>query len=670
MNFNGFSLWHWTDNIGNSLDSDGSSCTGNVCKGKNSYIMPVMRKRTVLGDVVKLFLCRSCQGLFILDCQIKKHVKNCNGDAFKSPANLFACEREHFLELIAPVVRSCAADFVSLTSKRKRRKSAPLTNNEAKKQVTGSPLSRRDDDTTRSSASLAAAGTGDLALNTQTNKTMCRSHSQPQISPMTLCPDSVSEAERCRDPDNVLNDGISLDVRISQSFTATSTGVTDPVHCHSQEQTNTTSSIYPSNLKELTFENLTCPDKHIEMVQKIVTPATNLLALLSKLQQGVDSSAPLATDQQEQAVSTISLSHPSGSSSASEDSDHYIVEDHPIDENEPLENFTVQNSTHLLTKVVDNDRNQQEEQVHIMGGEMAEHDDIHFKAVATVSVSKFPVAVGGAGLTGNKMLPISSDSECARVTEHETVISGKRATPYTAEATETSAENGSITSESDCIDEIQYQEGGNQAPDLEKAEEEVEFYQIQSACSSAAHTVTGMTGVGTSAGASPEADCAVQGSVVYILEPDGLQNVTIDESAKANDSFVFAVDVGSGDGTMVSHGDFVVSESLAVDVTSGPSALGSSPLEPVQVYVTASDSFARLESAVKRKSKHRLRLEEQKVLREKVLQQSKEVLPDAGFSKTRYQCNVCGHLAMSIKFMDNHLQVKIITTTLVTIQRR
>jgi hypothetical protein len=64
----------------------------------------------------------------------------------------------------------------------------------------------------------------------------------------------------------------------------------------------------------------------------------------------------------------------------------------------------------------------------------------------------------------------------------------------------------------------------------------------------------------------------------------------------------------------------------------------------------------------KTQSQAQIRQMEQNALREVILQQSTEILPDAECKKTRYVCNVCGHIAKSVKFMHNHLQVGVTVT--------
>ncbi|KAK7479673.1 hypothetical protein BaRGS_00029049 [Batillaria attramentaria] len=48
----------------------------------------------------KFVLCQSCRGLFVNYQQCVSHVGRCDGDAFKSPAQLFACERKFVLEAL------------------------------------------------------------------------------------------------------------------------------------------------------------------------------------------------------------------------------------------------------------------------------------------------------------------------------------------------------------------------------------------------------------------------------------------------------------------------------------------------------------------------------------------------------------------------------------------
>lgn len=51
--------------------------------------------------LVTMCLCRCCNGLFEDDLCLAEHIRECDGDAFKSPAQLFACERDRFLALVA-----------------------------------------------------------------------------------------------------------------------------------------------------------------------------------------------------------------------------------------------------------------------------------------------------------------------------------------------------------------------------------------------------------------------------------------------------------------------------------------------------------------------------------------------------------------------------------------
>ena len=658
----------------------------------------------MLGDVVKLFLCRSCKGLFILDCQVEKHVKNCNGDAFKSPANLFACEREHFLELLAPSARNTAADVTNLAS-RKRRKSTPQTTYEAENRATDSSLWSRDDDASRSSTSLVEMGTAHLdnrLLNTQTNK-ICRSHSQPQISPLQISvtrtdsdvvqccvqqngfssavslPVSNSLSSAISFPvSNGFSSAINLPVSHSQPFTVAFTegkhGAPCNSHSLSQEETDSDRpTSFTSNTNEGTYKSLACSDSDTDLIQKTGTPATNLLAFLSKLQQGVDSSAPQLTGHQEQPVcTTVSQNCLQGSFSTSKNNSRYTVEERPMPESEPPKNFAAQNSAHAVNS--NSMSNQQLEQtVQVSGVELTENDDFHFQAVGVATFSTFSdtsyTEVGSEEMkscwTANEILPVYSE-DYSRVSGHETVNTGAVSTQRT-EQNRTSAGSGhmNMTSENNCSKFLQ--EDGNTAQDLElenTGETELYCSQIQSDCSTstAVHTVE-VTGAGTGSETLPEVESIAQGPVVYILEPGGLfqnvavENVTTDNSMTANNSFVLPDGVDSED--VVGHSDIAVGDTLTVNITSSPTSLGSSPLEPVQVYVSVEDSLVRSENTVhKGKSKHQLRLEEQKALREKVLEQSTEVLPDAESNKTRYRCNICGHVAMSVKFMYNHLQVK------------
>ena len=667
----------------------------------------------MLGDVVKLFLCRSCKGLFILDCQVEKHVKNCNGDAFKSPANLFACEREHFLELLAPSpsARNTAADVTNLASnsKRKRRKSTPQTTYEAENRATGSSLWSRGDDTTRSSTSLVEMGTAHLdnrLLNTQTNK-ICRSHSQPQIRPLQISVTRTdSDAVPCCVQQNgfssavslpvsnsmssaishpvsngfTFSSAISLPVSHSQPFTVAFTegkrGAPCNSHSLSQEETDSDRPTrFPSNTNEEAYKNLACSDSDTDLIQKTGTPATNLLAFLSKLQQGVDSSAPQLTGHQEQPVcATASQNCLQGSFSTSKNNAHYTVEDRPMPESEPPKNFAAPNSAHAVNS--NGMSNQQlEETAQVGGAELTENDDLHFQAVGVATFGTFSDTnykyneVRSDEMkscwTANEVLPVYSE-EYLRVSGHETVNTGAVSTQRTEQnGTSDGSGHMNMTSENDCSEILQ--EDGNTTRDLElenTGETELYHSQIHSDCStSTAVHIVEVSGAGTGGESLSEVESTAQGPVVYILEPDGLfqnvavENVATDNSMTANNSFVLPGGVDSED--VVGHSDIAVGDTLTVNITSSPTSLGSSPLEPVQVYVSVEDSLVRSENTVRKgKSKHQLRLEEQKALREKVLEQSTEVLPDAESNKTRYQCNICGHVAMSVKFMYNHLQVK------------
>ena len=627
---------------------------------------------------MKLFLCRSCKGLFILDCQVEKHVKNCNGDAFKSPANLFACEREHFLELLALGARNTATDDTSLVSsfKRKRRKSTPQTNYDAESHATGDSLWNRGNETSRLSTSFVGMGTvqllkDDQFSNTQTNK-ISRSRSQPLINPLQKSiMHTDSEAVQCCVPDNVFSNEISLPVTISHSqtqpFTATFTEGTNAVACDSPSHAETDRpTSFPSNVNEQAYKDLSCSDSDTDMIQKTGTPATNLLAFLSKLQQGAESTASQATGQQGQAVNiAVRENCLQGSFSTNTNNACYSVENHSIaqtseSESQLLKDFADETSVHA---VGDNDVSDQQLEQSIIEGELVEDDNFQFRAVGTFNTfSETNYVVRSEGtkscLTEHEPLPTYSN---VRMNGNETRNCEAKVTHRAEQSGTSNSEGTDITSENDCME---IQEDGNQAPDLENTKE-VDLYhcQTQSDCPSLTTQGVGATWSSTGGKTLPKVDSTVQGPVLYILEPDTLQNIAVEDTATGegetvNNSFVLPVDLGPED-LVVDHSSVAVRDTLTVNVTSSPSSLGGSPSEPVQVYVTVADNVVRSDNTVhKGKSKHQLRLEEQKALREKVLQQSTEVPPDAESNKTRYRCNICGHVAMSIKFMYNHQQVK------------
>ncbi|KAK7115696.1 uncharacterized protein [Littorina saxatilis] len=615
----------------------------------------------MLGDVVKLFLCRSCKGLFVLDCQVEKHAENCNGDAFKSPANLFACEREHFLELLTP----SAADDKSQVSKqnvRKRRKTSPRANYATENDVGSHSSSRKKDADIFPSRRFSETEAAKFWEPQQNFRTVSQ-HSCSQTKPLVrslegstvLYPQGEAMLHVFHPSQNSFGQNVSFGVTATQTSFVTDNILTRKCaeSCSSLGELDTS---YFSDVIEERRRKRSCSESDIQTVHKssTCTPATNLLAYLSTLQQGEEELGSQPDEQQDQSVS---LEH--SPFSTAEESSFYITENQPEDETDPLETCAILQDSVCLEK--NTETNPQHEQIHIVGQSLIQHGDFQFRPVATVGELQDTSGL----LPQAKLKPCMTESEVSPtylenvhpVTGEDGGI-GDAQVVYHTETTEASV-NVKLLPDIADVNLTPLQEIENHVVGAENVELiETGLGNLDE--SSAIFSVDiPEYAVDTHSEAShtQEQSC-IQGPVVYILEPSGLLRTVAIESVtdgtgeiSANCTLSDAVDSNI-------QNTIELNNTLILDTNSDLSDLKDLSVESEQSGMTPTSSFLKSDKVVsKGKTKSQIRLEELNALRDEVLLQANEILPDENSKKTCYSCNVCGHIAKSVKFMHNHLQM-------------
>ncbi|KAL8606472.1 hypothetical protein ACOMHN_015561 [Nucella lapillus] len=173
---------------------------------------------------------------------------------------------------------------------------------------------------------------------------------------------------------------------------------------------------------------------------------------------------------------------------------------------------------------------------------------------------------------------------------------------------------------------------------------------------------------------APNQKSSLPGSVVLFLEPNGqiIQTMAVDGVVNSDTEINTTLPVTTGinaEDLQLCAGNALqvqVCESIPPNgIGNGESSshqmtLAEPALQPDSMNSSGRETACYVTSGkvvMRAKTKTQIRQEELSALREEVLQQAREIPVEGEAKKIHYVCNVCGHVAKSVKFMHNHLQM-------------
>ncbi|XP_076465547.1 uncharacterized protein LOC143297217 [Babylonia areolata] len=644
------------------------------------------------GNIVPLYLCKTCKGLFVFESQAENHQVKCNGDAFRSPANLFVCEREHYLELITPSpsdsVPGPKASKKSQQNRqlceRKRRKTSPQIITTPENRVTRRSFLSKDDLSTLTPGSHGMNGS---QLREANRKTVPRSRSLPQanVSIASTQGNSVSNVlhintccttDQCTSQQNILNSVVSLATPVSQSFVFS--GNADCMPCCFSPAKSDVSFSSSSNFQRLDHEKLDSSES--SLIQKNSTPATNLLAYLNQLQQDGGSSLlqpAIQTGKEDTFQSLVHHSVPIDNQSKL----YLMLDGNPAEETGVIKSSSVQESPVPVVQsssVTVNSASEQNEHVDILTGEILKLEEFQFKTVAAATSASdihgtsqiLDQSVYAHNIDDFLPFGPSVNGEGGKPAQ----IAGSLQTPVYQVEGESCAFSELTTNRADRSMHLKNNGIGKDLM-VYKNVDAVQPFQTESTSSTTAHVFDSLSKPESDVTETPSSEeSGMPGSVVLFLESDGqiIQTMAIDNALNSGTDINPSVPVSTGMSTaqdmQLCAGNTLqvqvceprVQEGIG-DATSQQMTVTEPALQPDNVGVCGSSGRESYmppgKGTSKGKTKTQLRLEELSALREEVLQQAREIPVEGEAKKVHYSCNVCGHVAKSVKFMHNHLQM-------------